>query len=106
MLQRDDIELVYSLRKKYKILICNAHDVHLQSLLTGHEWVIVSPYDGNLCEILHRHSARDPFHRQRGRHVSLTSALDYIQSHDTWYSSNLKSGQKYHMLYDSVVRIE
>lgn len=85
MLRQSELDLVYLLREEYEILICNAHDVHLQSKLSGHEWVIISPYAGGPCEIMHRHSARDPFHRQQGRYKSFTLALDYIRGHDQWY---------------------
>lgn len=85
MLRQGEIDLVYSLLKEYEILVCNAHDVRLRSLLTGHEWIIISPYDGSSCEILHRHSDQSPFHHQQGRYGSFSSALDYIKSHDVWY---------------------
>ena len=86
MLRLDELARVQSLKENYSILICNAHDVHLQSRTIGHEWIIISPYDGGLCEILHRHSCRDPFHHQHGRYASLVAALAYIQGHDEWYS--------------------
>lgn len=86
MLQRNEIDLAYSLKDGYMILICNAHDVRLRSLLTGHEWIIISPYDGSSCEILHRHSGQDPFHHQQGKYDSLLSAIEYIRGHDQWYS--------------------
>ena len=84
MLQRDELEIIYSLKKDYQILICNAHDIRLRSLLTGHEWIIISPYDGSSCEILHRHSYRDPFHHQKGRYSTLSESLTYIKDHDAW----------------------
>jgi hypothetical protein len=80
------INLTYSLQTEYVILILNEHDIKLRSRLTGHEWIIVSPYDGSSCEILHRHSDRDSFHHQKGQHSCLSKALDYIRSHDCWYS--------------------
>ena len=85
MFRLDELAIVCALRDSYRILICNAHDVHLQSLLTRHEWIIISPYDGSSCEILHRHSPDGPFHHQRGQYKSLSSALDYIRQHDTWF---------------------
>ena len=90
MLQRDEIDLVYLLKEEYMILICNAHDVRLQSRMTGHEWIIISPYDGSSCEILHRHSARSPYHHQRGRYGFLSAALDYIRQHDAWFCEKMK----------------
>lgn len=90
MLQRDEIDMVYSLKDRYRILICNAHDIRLRSLLTGHEWIIISPYDGSICEILHRHSSRYPFHHQRGQYESLSCALDYISKHDVWFNNKHK----------------
>lgn len=86
MLQQNELDFVYLLREDYEIPICNAHDVRLRSLLTGHEWIIISPYDGSSCVIMHRHSARDPFHCQKGHYPTLTNALAYIQGHDAWYS--------------------
>lgn len=79
-------EELLSLRDlNYAILVSNGHDVRLKSRLTGHEWIIISPYDGSSCEILHRHSAGSPFHHQQGRYGSLSSALDYIRQHDAWF---------------------
>ena len=85
MFLRSELDLVCSLRDEYKILICNAHDIRLLSRMTGHEWIIISPYDKRCCEVLHRHSGKDPFHYQ-GKYRLLTSAIGYIQKHDTWYS--------------------
>lgn len=84
MFSRDELSLLSSLEAEYSILVSNGHDIHLKSRLTGHEWIIISPYDGSDCEILHRHSARYPFHHQRGRYASLESAMKYITSHDEW----------------------
>ena len=86
MFRLDELAMVCALRDSYRILICNAHDVRLRSLLTGHEWIIISPYDGSSCEILHRHSGQDPFHHQQGKYDSLLSAIEYIRGHDQWYS--------------------
>ena len=73
------------LEESYTILIFNHHDIRLRSRLTGHEWIVISPYDNSSCEILHRHSPDGPFHHQRGQYGSLSSALDYIRQHDTWF---------------------
>jgi hypothetical protein len=86
MLQQDELKSVYSLKDEYQILICNAHDVRLQSRVTGHEWIIISPYDGSACEILHRHSSRYAFHHQRGKYLSMQTALAYIKEHDNWFA--------------------
>ena len=86
MFSRDDLFLLRTLEQEYAVLIANCHDIRLRSNLTGHEWIVVSPYDGSSCEILHRHSGRDSFHHQRGQYSSLSSALEYIQRHDQWYS--------------------
>lgn len=85
MFSKNDFNLLYDLRSEYIVLVANGHDIHLYSRMTGHEWIVISPYDGNACEILHRHSVRCPFHRQRGQYASLVLALDYIKKHDTWY---------------------
>ena len=85
MFNQDELCLLSSLEDEYTILISNGHDVRLRSRLTGHEWIIISPYDGSACEILHRHSERYSFHQQRGRYSSLESAIDYIHNHDIWY---------------------
>ena len=87
-------EELLSLRDlNYAILVSNGHDVRLKSRLTGHEWIIISPYDGSSCEILHRHSAGSPFHHQQGRYGSLSSALDYIRQHDTWFCEKSAAGK-------------
>ena len=85
MFSRDDLFLLRTLEQEYAVLIANCHDIRLRSNLTGHEWIVISPYDGCSCEILHRHSGRDPFHHQQGRYKSLSLALDYIRGHDQWY---------------------
>ena len=76
---------------------CHEHDIKLRSRLTGHEWIIVSPYDGSSCEILHRHSDRDSFHHQKGQHSCLSKALDYIRSHDCWYSKKERLSASLHL---------
>lgn len=89
MLRQDELGLVYSLKEEYEILVCNAHDIRLRSEITGHEWIIISPYDGSSSELLHRHSNRNPFHHQ-GRYGSLSSALNYIRRHDTWFHEKMQ----------------
>ena len=80
-------EELLSLRdlNEYAVLVSNSHDIRIRSHITGHEWIVISPYDGSSCEILHRHSDRSPYHHQRGQYKSLSSALDYIRQHDTWF---------------------
>lgn len=86
MFRKDELLWLNALGQEYIIRVSNCHDIHLQSLLTGHEWIIISPYDNSSCQILHRHTNRDPFHHQRGRYDSLLSAIEYIKRHDQWYS--------------------
>ena len=74
-------------RRKYDVLISNGHDCRMRSRLTGHEWVVISDYNGMSCMILHRNSGRDGFHRQRGTYPSLEAALDYIMRHDAYVHS-------------------
>ena len=83
----DIINALPGLNEEYDILISNHHDIRIHSHLTSHDWIIISPYDSRSCTILHRHSDRSPFHRQRGQYTSLASALEYIKRHDQWYSS-------------------
>ena len=85
-------EELLSLRdlNEYAVLVSNGHDIRIQSHITGHEWIVISPYDCSSCEIQHRHSMRDPFHHQRGRYVSLSSALEYIRRHDAWFCEKTK----------------
>ena len=87
MFSRNELNLLHNLKleEEYIVLVENGHDVHLYSRMTGHEWIVISPYDGSTCEILHRHSVRYPFHHQRGKYASLVLAFDYIRKHDTWY---------------------
>ena len=92
MFCREELLSLKYLEESYTILIFNHHDIRLRSHLTGHEWVIISPYDGSSCEILHRHSARSPFHHQHGRYGSLSSALDYIRQHDAWFCEKTLQG--------------
>lgn len=86
MFNRHELSLLHELVEgKYHILEANGHDVALQSLSTGHEWVIITNYGGGCCRIRHRHSRRDPFHDQQGRYESLNGALVYIERHDEWF---------------------
>ena len=62
----------------------NAQDVTIHSLLTGHDWMLVSYYDNPGCRIFHRYNARYPFHRQKGHYVTLDAAMDYIQRHELY----------------------
>lgn len=71
---------------KYHILTSNCHDITICSLLTGHEWIIVSDYGARGCYLFHRHSRGQPFHRQRGQYSSLEKAIDYIEGHDMYYA--------------------
>ena len=69
----------------YEIIQINHHDVTLHSSRTGHDWIIVSNYETPGCYLLHRHSARYPYHRQRGTYKSLEDALGYINHHEKWF---------------------
>ena len=71
----------------YDIVQLNNHDVTIHSSLTGHDWIIVSNYESPDCYLLHRHSARDPYHRQRGIFNSLSEALRYIDNHEKWFKT-------------------
>ena len=87
---------LFPIQTEYVILILNGHDIKIRSRLTGHEWIIVSPYDGSSCEILHRHSDRDPFHHQKGQYSCLSRALDYIIKHDRWYIKKREASGQCH----------
>ena len=77
----------------YSILQINHHDVTLHSERTGHDWIIVSQYGTSECYILHRHSRRDSYHRQKGNYRSLNDALDYISGHEEWFEAyKMKTG--------------
>ena len=77
-----DIALLRQL--PYKVLRVNHHDATLHSSITGHDWIVVSSYGGPGCYILHRHTAKDPYHRQRGQYGSLREAMEYINRHEEW----------------------
>ena len=79
MFSLDEMEWLHSLVPNYSVLVSNDHDIRLLSKISGHEWLTISPYDGGSCEVLPRHSDRDPFHHQRGRYRTLFSALEYIK---------------------------
>ena len=81
-------------KKRYDVLIANAHDIRLHSRLTGHDWIIISDYSCRHCQIQHRHSSIYPFHHQRGRHKSLSDALHYIRNHDTWFHNRQAQHRK------------
>ena len=95
MFCREELSALRELNE-YAVLVSNGHDVWLRSSLTRHEWIIISPYDGSSCEILHRHSDRSSFHHQRGKYESLSSALDYIRQHDARFCE--KMGYREHRI--------
>ena len=86
MFSKTDLKYLYE--RPYDILQLNNHDVTIHSRTTDHEWTIVSNYETPDCYILHRHSRRYPFHRQRGSYKDLKEALSYIANHDAWFSDN------------------
>ena len=69
----------------YVMIQINHHDATIHSSQTGHDWIIVSNYETQDCYILHRHSAKYPYHRQRGTYKSLEDALGYIDHHEKWF---------------------
>ena len=69
----------------YVMIQINHHDATIHSSRTGHDWIIVSNYETLGCYLLHRHSARDPYHRQRRTYKSLEDALGYIEHHEKWF---------------------
>ena len=92
MFSASDLAILYTddFKKLYDVRVVNAHDVSLHSLISGHDWMIISNYATSSCHITHRHSNIDPFHRQRGSYKSLQDALTYIRQHDIWSSSKKK----------------
>lgn len=83
--KKDLAELIPRVGKEYNVIRSNGHDVHLHSLLTGHDWIIMSNYADEQCIIMHRHSDRYPYHRQRGHYASIWDAMEYIKQHDKSY---------------------
>ena len=88
--EKDLAELIPKTGKEYNVIRSNGHDVHLHSLSTGHDWIIMTNYADEQCIIMHRHSDRYPYHRQRGHDASIWDALDYIRMHDADYSKHHK----------------
>ena len=88
--KKDLAEIILRTGKEYNVIRSYWHDVHLHSLLTGHDWIIMSNYADEQCIIMHRHSDRYPYHRQRGHYASIWDALDYIRMHDANYRENHK----------------
>ena len=86
MFNNTDIEVLR--QSSYSVIQINHHDVTLHSNRTGHDWIIVSYYDSSECYILHRHSRRDPYHRQKGNYKMLKDALDYIIRHEKWFAKH------------------
>lgn len=85
MFSKTDLEQLKE--SPYTVIQSNHHDVTLHSSATGHDWIIVSNYETPGCYILHRHSARDPYHRQQGSYKSLSEALGYINKHEKWFTT-------------------
>ena len=88
MFSKVDIRYLRESTSRFTVQQLNGHDVTLHSDETGHDWMIVSNYEGADCYILHRHCRRYPYHRQRGQYGSLSEALDYIIGHERWYVEN------------------
>lgn len=88
--KKDLAELIPRLGKEYNVIRSNGHDVHLHSLSTGHDWIIMSNYADEQCIIMHRHSDRYPYHQQRGHYASIWDALEYIRMHDANYRESHK----------------
>ena len=88
--KKDLAEIILRTGKEYNVIRSNGHDVHLHSLLTGHDWIIMSNYADEQCIIMHRHSDRYPYHRQRGHYASIWDALEYIRMHDDNYKKHHK----------------
>lgn len=84
MFSKEDLEYLKQ-HDSYTITQVNHHDMTIHSLVTGHDWIIVSNYETPGCYILHRHSARYPYHRQQGTYKDLQDALDYIDHHEKWF---------------------
>lgn len=83
MFSKSDLECLHE--QPYDILQQNSHDVSIHSRTTNHEWIVVSNYEGPECYILHRHSRRYSYHRQKGTYKSLKDALEYIAGHEEWF---------------------
>ena len=83
MFSKMDID--YLKRSSYDMIRINHHDATIHSNRTGHDWIVVSNYETPGCYLLHRHSARYPYHRQRGMYKSLGEALLYIDHHEEWF---------------------
>ncbi len=97
MFSKTELNLIQTLDREYNILIKNGHDIRLRSRVSGHDWIIITAYNDSRCEILHRHSEKDPFHYQRGRFSSLSDACDYIKGHDYWYAKKHRKQEKSNM---------
>lgn len=52
--KKDLAELISRVGKEYRVIRLNGHDVHLHSLSTGHDWIIMSNYADEQCIIMHR----------------------------------------------------
>ena len=86
MFSKEDLaELIPRVGGEYNVIRSNGHDIYLHSLLTGHDWIVMSNYADMQCIIMHRHSDRYPYHRQHGHYASIWSALEYINLHDKSY---------------------
>lgn len=81
----NDLDMNLLKQSSYVILQMNYHDATIHSSVTGHDWIIVSNYERPNCYILHRHSRKYPFHRQKGHYKSLKDALNYIDQHEDWF---------------------
>ena len=75
MFSKEDLaELIPRVGGEYNVIRSNGHDIYLHSLLTGHDWIVMSNYADMQCIIMHR-----------GHYASIWSALEYINQHDKSY---------------------
>ena len=53
MFSKEDLEYLKQ-HDAYTITQANHHDVTIHSLVSGHDWIMVSNYENQGCYILHR----------------------------------------------------
>ena len=88
MFSKNDMDYLRHYASQFIVYQMNFHDITIHSVATGHDWIIISSYESSECIILHRHSQRDVYHRQKGHYHSLKAALDYMTDHDEWFCTN------------------
>lgn len=72
-------------QQHFRVLVTSPFAVTLESVSTGHQWHLIAKGESTVmfCEVYHRHSQSDPWHRQWNS-KKFPSVLNLIKEHDAY----------------------